>query len=78
VCFYFFPVGSGVDVSNEIKWATSMISTYPSMRKSRRTLDVDFIWLSTNKASSPLSEPMISKYFKTYYFATHDSTVFYR
>jgi hypothetical protein len=31
-----------------------------------------------NKASSPLSEPMISKYFKTYYFTTYGSTVFYR
>jgi hypothetical protein len=25
----------------------------------------------------PPSEPMISKYFKTYYFATHGSNVFY-
>jgi hypothetical protein len=31
-----------------------------------------------NKASSPPSEPMILKYFKTYYFVPHGSTVFYR
>jgi hypothetical protein len=37
-----------------------------------------FFLLINNKASSPLSEPMISKYFKTYYFVPPGSTIFYR
>jgi hypothetical protein len=84
-CYFFFwcvsasPVGSGVDMSNDIEWAISRTNTFPSAYYSRRsTLDIYFIWLSTNKASSPPSEPMVSKYFKTYYFATYGSTVFYQ
>jgi hypothetical protein len=37
-----------------------------------------FYLVINNKASSPPSEPMVSKYFKTYYFVPHGSTVFYR
>jgi hypothetical protein len=63
--FLLLPVGSGVDVSNEIEWTIWRTNTCPLMNKSRRrTLDIYFIWLSTNKASSPSSEPMVLKYFK--------------
>jgi hypothetical protein len=56
---------------------TPKINTYPLMNKSRRrTLDMFYLVIN-NKASSPPSEPMISKYFKTYYFATHGSNAFY-
>jgi hypothetical protein len=79
VYFYFILVGSRVDVSNEIEWTIWRTNTCPLMNKSRRrTLDIYFIWLLKNKASNPPSEPMVSKYFKTYYFATYGSTVFYR
>jgi hypothetical protein len=54
MCFYFSPVGSGVDASNEIEWATLTINIYPSMRKSRRTMDIYFIWLSKTRQASPL------------------------
>jgi hypothetical protein len=37
-----------------------------------------FYLVINNKASSPPSEPMVLKYFKTYYFVRHGSTVFYR
>jgi hypothetical protein len=30
------------------------------------------------QGKQPPSEPMVLKYFKTYYFVPHDSTVFYR
>jgi hypothetical protein len=59
-CHFFFrcvsasSVGSGVDMSNDIEWAISRTNTFPSAYYSRRsTLDIYFIWLSTNKASSP-------------------------
>jgi hypothetical protein len=37
-----------------------------------------FYLVINNKASSPPSESMVLKYFKTYYFVSHGSTVFYR
>jgi hypothetical protein len=54
VCFYFSPVGSRVDASNKIEWETSTINTYPSMRKSRRTLDVYSIGYQQTRQAAPL------------------------
>jgi hypothetical protein len=49
------------------------------MNKSRRkTPDIYYNLVINNKASSPPSEPMVLKYFKTYYFAPLGLTVFYR
>jgi hypothetical protein len=40
----------------------------------RRTLDIYFIFGYQQQGKQPPSEPMILKYFKTYYFATYGST----
>jgi hypothetical protein len=79
VCFYFFPVGSGVDVSNDIELITPE-DQYLSIDElvKKKNHGYLFYLVINNKASSPPSEPMVSKYFKTYYFATYGSTVFYR
>jgi hypothetical protein len=53
VCFCFFPVGSGVDVSNDIE-STTPEDQYLSIDEQvkKKNPDIYFIWLSTNKASS--------------------------
>jgi hypothetical protein len=77
--FLFLPVGSRVDVSNEFgikidHTEEQYLSINEQVKKENPRYH--FIWLSTNKASSPPSEPMVLKYFKTYYFASYGSTVF--
>jgi hypothetical protein len=78
MCFCFSPVGSGVDVSNDIE-STTPEDQYLSIDEQVKKTNPGYLFyfVINNKASSPPSEPMISKYFKTYYFATHGSTVFY-
>jgi hypothetical protein len=70
--------GSRVDASNDIDWAISR--TIPVHR---RIIQEEAPWLSIlfgyqQQGKQPPSEPMVLKYFKTYYFATYGSTVFYR
>jgi hypothetical protein len=81
VCFYFFPVGSGVDVSNESNVKIDHPEDqYLSINEQVKKKNPGYLfYLVVNKqGKQPPSEPMISKYFKTYYFATYGSTVFYR
>jgi hypothetical protein len=81
VCFYFSPVGSGVDVSNESDIKIDNIEDqYLSIDEQVKKKNPGYLFylVTNNKASSPLSEPMVLKYFKTYYFATYSSTIFYR
>jgi hypothetical protein len=81
VCFYFSPVGSGVDVSNvsDVK-INNIDDQYLSIDEQFKKKNPGYLFylVINNKASSPPSEPMVSKYFKTYYFVPHGSTVFYR
>jgi hypothetical protein len=76
VCFCF-SVGSEVDVSNHIEWAISGTNTCPSFNKSKEPWISILLGYQQIRQAAP-SEPMVSKYFKTYYFATYGSTVFYR
>jgi hypothetical protein len=69
VCFYFSPVGSGVDVSSEsdVK-INNTDDQYLSINEQVKKKNPGFLlyMVINNKASSPPpSEPMVSKYFKT-------------
>jgi hypothetical protein len=81
VCFCFSPVGSGVDVSIEpdVK-INNTDDQYLSINEQVRKKNPGFLfYLVINKqGKQPPSEPMVLKYFKTYYFVPHGSTVFYR
>jgi hypothetical protein len=81
VCFCFSPVGSGVDVSNEsdVK-INNTDDQYLSINEQVKKKNPGFLfyWVMNKQGKQPPSEPMVSKYFKTYYFATYDSTVFYQ
>jgi hypothetical protein len=51
---------------------------YINEQVKKKNLGYIFYLVINNKASSLPSEPMVLKYFKTYYFVPHGSTVFYR
>jgi hypothetical protein len=81
VCFCFSPVGSGVDVSNE--YDIKIYNTGGPILVHQWTSQEEESWISIlfgyqQQGKQPPSQPMISKYFKTYYFVPHGSTVFYR
>jgi hypothetical protein len=69
-----FPVGFGVDVSNEsdIK-INNTDDQYLSINEQVKKKNPGYLFylVINNKASRPLSEPMVLKYFKTYYFVPH-------
>jgi hypothetical protein len=71
VCFYFISAGSRVDVSNEsdVK-IDNTEDQYLSIDVQVKKKNPGYLYFGyqQNKASSPPSEPMVSKYFKTYYF----------
>jgi hypothetical protein len=82
VCFYFSPVGSGVDVSNEsdIKIDNTEDQYLPinEQVKKKNPGYLSYLVINNKASSLPPSEPMVLKYFKYYYFVPHGSTVFYR
>jgi hypothetical protein len=62
VCFCFSPVGSGVDVSNELDIKIDNIDEqYLSINEQVKKKNPGFLFylVINNKASSPPSEPMI-------------------
>jgi hypothetical protein len=61
----FSSVGSGVDVSNKFEITINNIRDH-------------YLVINKQGKQPPSSEPMVSKYFKTYYFVTYSSTVFYQ
>jgi hypothetical protein len=42
------------------------------------SLSLSILFGYQQQGKQPPYEPMVLKYFKTYYFATYDSTIFYR
>jgi hypothetical protein len=78
----FLPVGSRVDVSNEsdvkINNTDDQYFSINEQVKKKNPGDLYSLVINNKASSPPPSEPMVSKYFKTYYFATYGSTIFYR
>jgi hypothetical protein len=80
-CFCFSSVGSEVDVSNEsgVKidhTEDQYLSINEQVKKENLGCLLYFGYQQQGK--QPPSEPIVLKYFKTYYCVPHGSIVFYR
>jgi hypothetical protein len=79
-CYFFFrcvfasPVGSGVDVSNEsdikiYNTEDQYLSIDEQVKK--KNPEYQFYLVIDKQGKQPPAEPMVLKYFKTYYFVPH-------